>query len=61
MREVLEDIALYLSFIMAVYLFAFTFFEGIKIANTEDRVNGTTFIFTCTSAFIFSGLTYIFY
>lgn len=55
----LVDVALYLSFIMAIYLFTFTFIEGIRIANAEGKVNGTTFIFTCTSAFIFSSLTYI--
>ncbi|WP_202617865.1 hypothetical protein [Bacillus dakarensis] len=55
----LESAALYLSFIMAVYLFAFSFFEGIKIADSDEKVNGGTFIFSFTSAFIFSGLTYM--
>lgn len=59
MREVLEDVALYVAFFMAIYLFAFSFIEGIKIANSEEKVKGATFIFSCTSAFIFSGLTYI--
>ena len=55
----LESAALYLSFIMAVYLFTFSYIEGIRIANSEEKVSGGTFIFSFTSAVIFSGLTYI--
>ncbi|MEQ2527082.1 hypothetical protein WMO40_10245 [Bacillaceae bacterium CLA-AA-H227] len=55
----LGNAALYLSFIMAVYLFVFSYIEGIKIANSDEKVHGGTFIFTFTFAFIFSGLTYI--
>lgn len=56
----LESLALYLSFFMAIYLFIFSFIEGIKIANSTGQVRGETFIFSTTLAFIFSGLTYIF-
>lgn len=55
----LESVALYLSFIMAIYLFIYSYIEGLKIANSEERVRGGTFIFTITLAFIFSGFTYI--
>ncbi|MDT0162423.1 MULTISPECIES: hypothetical protein [Bacillus] len=56
----LQTAALYLSFIMAVFLLAFSYFEGIKIADSEEKVYGGTFIFTTVSGFIFSGLTYAF-
>ncbi|MDZ5471996.1 hypothetical protein SM124_09580 [Bacillus sp. 31A1R] len=56
----LESVALYLSLVMAIYLFAFSFWEGIKIANSDEKVFGGTFIISITSAFIFSGLTYAF-
>lgn len=56
----LESIALYLSLFMAIFLFAYAFWEGMKIANSEEKVYGGTFILTVTFAFIFSGLTYTF-
>lgn len=52
-------VALYLSFIMAIYLFIFSFVEGMKIANSDEKVRGGTFIFSLTLAFIFSGFTYL--
>ncbi len=54
-------IALYLSLIMALYLFVFSYIEGIKIANAEEKVHGGTFIFSVVGAFIFSGLTSLLY
>ncbi|QED50195.1 hypothetical protein FSZ17_18475 [Cytobacillus dafuensis] len=56
----LETAALYLSVFMAVYLFSYAYVEGIKIANSEGKIYGGTFIFSVTSGFIFSGLTYVF-
>lgn len=56
----LQSIALYLSFIMAVFLFLYAYFEGIKIADSTDKVYGGTFILTTVSAFIFSALTFAF-
>lgn len=56
----LETVALYLSVIMAIFLFAYAYAEGIKIANSEEEVYGGTFILSVTSGFIFSGLTYVF-
>ncbi|MGM0847406.1 MAG: hypothetical protein ACQEUT_21005 [Bacillota bacterium] len=52
--------ALILSFIMAIYLFAFSYVQAIQIAESETEVRGGTFIFSVAMAFIFSGLTYIF-
>lgn len=59
MEEMFEALALYLSFIMAIYLFVFSFIEGIKIANSKGKVRGGTFIFALTLAVVFSGLTYV--
>ncbi|WP_198029730.1 hypothetical protein [Bacillus sp. J33] len=56
----LETVALYLSVIMAVFLFAYAYAEGIKIANSEEEVYGGTFIISVTAGFIFSGFTYVF-
>ncbi|MGG0889699.1 hypothetical protein ACUXCC_003494 [Cytobacillus horneckiae] len=56
----LETAALYLSVIMAIFLFSYSYVEGIKIANSEGKVYGGTFIFTVTAGFIFSRLSYIF-
>jgi hypothetical protein len=44
---------------MAVYLFIVCFVEGIKIANSEEKVPAFTFLFSFTMAFIFSGFTYV--
>lgn len=52
----LENVAFYLSFITAVYLFVFSYVEGIRIANSQEKIHGGTFIFSCTFAFIFTGL-----
>ncbi|WP_338471987.1 hypothetical protein R4Z10_04270 [Niallia sp. XMNu-256] len=57
----LQTVALYLSLIMAVYLFLYAFFEGIKIADTDEKVHGGTFILSVISAFIFSTFTFILY
>lgn len=54
----LETLPLYLSLIMAIYLFIISFIEGIRISNSEGKVSGGTFIFSFTMAFIFSGFTY---
>ncbi|BCB05388.1 hypothetical protein KH172YL63_35210 [Bacillus sp. KH172YL63] len=53
--------ALYLSFIMAVYLFAYSYVQALKICESPDRVRGLTFIFSVNMAFVFSGLTYVFF
>lgn len=54
----IQTVAVYLSLIMAVYLFSYSFIEGIRISNSEEKVSGGTFIFSFTMAFIFSGFTY---
>ncbi len=56
----LESVALYLSFIMAVYLFIFSYIEGIRIANSDEKVQGGKFIITFTLAVVFTGFTNIF-
>lgn len=56
----LESIALYVSFLMAVFLFGYAYVEGLKIANTNGKAYGGTFIFSVVSALIFSRLTYFF-
>lgn len=56
----LETVALYLSFFMALFLFTYSYIEGINIANSEGKVYGGTFIFSVTGGFLFSGFTYLF-
>ncbi|MGG3739333.1 hypothetical protein [Aeribacillus pallidus] len=56
----LTSLALYLSLMMAIYLFSYSFIEGLKISESDDHVYGGTFIFSVTMAFVFSGLTYVF-
>ena len=60
-EPMLQTLALYLSLIMAILLFLYAFFEGIKIADTEGKVHGGTFILSVVSAFIFSAFTFVFY
>lgn len=62
-ERMLQTIALYLSLIMAVYLFLYAFFEGIKIADTDtdEKVYGGTFILSIISAFVFSTFTFMLY
>lgn len=57
----IQNFALYLSLIMAVYLFIYSFIEGIRISEAKDKVNGGTFIFSTTMAILFSGFTYLLY
>lgn len=54
---ILESVPLFLSFFMAIYLFIVAFIEGIKIADSEGKVEGGTFIFSVTSAVIFTVMT----
>ena len=56
----LQTVALYLSLIMTLFLFSYAYFEGIKISDTEGKVQGGTFIFSVVSAFIFSKFTFVF-
>lgn len=55
----LQSIALYLSFVMSVFLFVYAFIDGINIANSTDKVYGGTFIFSIVSGFIFAGFTHL--
>ena len=56
----LETGALLLSVFMAVFLLSYSFIEGIKIANSEEKVYGGTFILAVTGGFIFFGLSHVF-
>lgn len=56
----LQSFALYLSFIMALYLYSYAYIEGIKIADSEEKVHGGTFIFSISAALIFSFFTFVF-
>ncbi len=54
------DVAQYLSYFMAIYLFAYSYVQALKISESTRPVRGGTFIFSVTMAFTFSGLTYVF-
>jgi hypothetical protein len=56
----LQSIALYLSLFMAILLFAYAYVEGLRIADSNEKVYGGTFIFTVVFGFIFSRLSYVF-
>jgi hypothetical protein len=56
----LQTAALFLSLIMALFLFSYAYVEGIKMANTEGKVYGGTFILSVVSAFLFSAFTFVF-
>jgi hypothetical protein len=56
----LTNIALFLSFIMAVYLFAYSYVQALQICESKTPVRGMTFIFSVVMAFVFSGFTYVF-
>ncbi|KMK91749.1 hypothetical protein [Rossellomorea marisflavi] len=51
-----------ISFIMAVYLFSYSYIQALKISESAGIKLGSalTFIFSSTMAVIFSGLTYTF-
>ncbi|WP_415818187.1 hypothetical protein [Mesobacillus thioparans] len=56
----LQSIALYLSLLMAIFLFSVAYFEAIKIADADGKVHGGTFIFSTICALLFSRFTYLF-
>jgi hypothetical protein len=56
----LQSFALYLSLIMAIFLFTVSYIEAIKIANSEGKVHGGTFILTTVCGLLFSRFTYLF-
>ncbi|RDI36649.1 hypothetical protein [Falsibacillus pallidus] len=56
----LTKIALLICFFMALYLFSFSYIEGLKIGNRGERFEAGTFLFFTGMAFVFSGLTYLF-
>lgn len=57
----LETFAFYLSFIMTVFLISQAYIEALKIADSEDKVHGGTFIYCAVFALIFSKFTFTFY
>lgn len=57
----LETVAFYLSFIMALGLFVRGYIEAIHIGNSEGKVYGETFIFCVVFALIFSKLAFVLY
>ncbi|MBM7586296.1 hypothetical protein JOC86_002838 [Bacillus pakistanensis] len=57
----LVDFALIISILMALYLFSYAYIEGIRISESDQKVDGgITFIFSIMMAFVFSGFTYLF-
>jgi hypothetical protein len=46
--------AMLLSLCMAILLIYTAYWEGIRIANENDKVNGLSFVFMSTLGFIFS-------
>ncbi|MEW9109258.1 hypothetical protein ACQCT6_19970 [Cytobacillus gottheilii] len=56
----MENLALYLSVGMAVFLFAVSYMEAIRISNSKGKVYGGTFIFSTMAGLVFSRLSYLF-
>ncbi|KSU59485.1 hypothetical protein AS034_18860 [[Bacillus] enclensis] len=54
------DAAQYLSYFMAIYLFAYSYVTGLKICESTKPVRGLTFILSVVMAFVFSCFTYTF-
>ncbi|HBZ09418.1 MAG TPA: hypothetical protein DEO65_06010 [Bacillus bacterium] len=57
---ILTSIALTISFLMALYLFSYSYIEALRISNSDEKVEAGTFIFMSCMAFVFSGFTYMF-
>lgn len=56
----IESIAFYLSFFMAIYLFARAYIEAITISEASGKVYGGTLIFCIVFGLIFSKFTFAF-
>ena len=54
-------IGLFISYVMALYLFSVAFIEAIKIGNQQGKVNGTTLITSVIFALIFTRMANLFY
>ncbi|RLQ91082.1 hypothetical protein D9X91_21270 [Falsibacillus albus] len=52
--------AFLISFFMALYLFSYSFIEGLKLGDKYGKPNIVTFLFSFIMAFVFSGMTYLF-
>jgi hypothetical protein len=61
-KRILTKAALIISFLMAMYLFAYCYLEALRIsdADPDEKVEGGTFLVMSIMAFVFSGLTYLF-
>ena len=55
-----ETIAFYLSFSMAVFLFARAYIEALNISESTGKVYGGTLIFCVVFGLIFSRFTFTF-
>jgi hypothetical protein len=51
--EFIKAFAMFLSLVMCIFLFAYSYMEGIRISNEEGKVRATTFLFSLVTACIF--------
>ena len=56
----IESIAFYLSFFMAIYLFVRAYIEALTISEASGKVYGGTLIFCVVFGLIFSKFTFAF-
>ncbi|OZT13192.1 hypothetical protein CHN50_09175 [Priestia aryabhattai] len=55
------SIALYVSFIMSIFLISQAYFESLRLMNSEGKVKGIPFVFLSSFSLVFTLLTSYFY
>ncbi|MBD8070540.1 hypothetical protein [Bacillus sp. PS06] len=59
--EFIHAFAMFLSFIMCLFLISNAYMEGIRISNCEGKVQAGSFIFSVTMGLVFAFLTFSLY
>ena len=52
--EFLKAFAMFLSLAMCIFLFTYSYMEGIRMSNEEGKVRGGTFIFSIVMGLVFA-------
>ncbi|MFC4323418.1 hypothetical protein [Litchfieldia salsa] len=55
--EFIQAFALFLSFVMCLFLLSFAYMEGIRISNSEGKVQADSLLFSATMGLVFAFFT----
>jgi hypothetical protein len=55
--EFIQAFAMFLSFVMCLFLLSYAYMEGLRISNSEGNVQAGSFLFSATMGLVFAFFT----